>query len=47
MYVSFLKCPECTLVFSLPRDVVKDEDVVTCPRCEEEVDTEDDALVFA
>ena len=42
MEMTFLKCPDCQTAFSVDQRALDDDELVTCPKCEAEVDVEED-----
>jgi len=45
MKLTMLKYPECWLAFGVDKKAVRDEELVTCPKCDAEVDVEEDDAV--
>ncbi len=45
MELSMLKCPECRLTFGVDKKAIGDDELVTCPKCDAEVDVEEDEAV--
>lgn len=44
MRLKTLRCAECYLIFAVDPKLAEEESYVTCPKCDEQVDVEDDAL---
>ena len=42
MDLQMLRCPNCHTAFGVDKESIGDDAVVTCPSCEEEVDTTED-----
>ena len=46
MELSMLKCPKCWLAFGVDKKAIGDDELARCPKCDAEVDVEEDqALV--
>jgi predicted nucleic acid-binding Zn ribbon protein len=45
MDLSMFKCPECWLTFGVDKKAIGDDELVTCPKCDAEVDVEEDEAV--
>ena len=46
MELSMLKCPECRLTFGVDKKAIGDDELARCPKCDAEVDVEENqALV--
>ena len=45
MELSMFKCPECRLTFGADKKAIGDDELVTCPKCDAEVDVEEDEAV--
>ena len=42
MHLSMLKCPEYRLNFGVDKKAIGGDELVTCPKCDAEVDGEED-----
>jgi len=42
MDLRLFHCPNCHTVMAVEADVADKQDTLTCPRCEEEIDVEED-----
>ena len=45
MEQSRFKCPECWLTFGADKKAIGDDELVTCPKSDAEVDVEEDEAV--
>ena len=45
MDLKMLKCPGCKTTFGVEQEAIGDDDLVTCPKCDSEVDVEEDAAL--
>ena len=45
MDLAMLKCRECRLTFGVDKKAIRDDELVTCPKCDAEVDVEEDEAV--
>jgi len=45
MELSMFKCPKCWLAFGVDNKAIGDDELVTCPKCDAEVDVEEDEAV--
>ena len=45
MELSMLKCAECWLTIGVDKKAIGDDELVTCPKCDAEVDVEEDEAV--
>ena len=46
MELKMLKCAVCKTTFGVDQDAIGDDDLVTCPKCDSEVDVEEDTAVI-
>ena len=45
MDLKMLRCPGCGMVFGVDHQAIGDNELVTCPTCDSEVDVEEDEVV--
>ena len=45
MELLMLKCLKCRLTFGVDKKAIGDDELVTCPKCDAEVDVEEDEAV--
>ena len=47
MDLTMLKCSKCRLTFEVYKKAIGDDELVTCPKCDAEVDVEEDEAVIS
>ena len=45
MKLEILNCRECGLTFGVDEKAIEDDELVTCPKCDAEVDVEEDEAI--